>query len=256
MEVSEALKSVENSIRDFLTNIMAQEKGSDWLTSSGLSEERILQWKERREVEKKKQKFGSFDDRLLYYSDFYDLANIIDKNWCETFKIALGEKKVIMVLLKILEDYRNPDAHRREFLPHQKHLILGISGEIRNRLVLYRSKNETGEDYFPRIESVRDNLGNTWIPGSGVITTTNILRPGDELTFVISASDPLGEDMEYCIYGKTEWQADYNIILEISDKHIAKKVFFLLSIRSHRKYHADDKFDDSVLFEYSILPPK
>ena len=44
----------------------------------------------------------------------------------------------------------------------------------------------TGEDYFPRIESVRDNLGNLYTPDKGVIETGLILRPDDILTFIKS----------------------------------------------------------------------
>ena len=68
------------------------------------------------------------------------------------------------VWLSELEKLRDPEARRRELLPHQKHLAIGISGEIRNRLIRYRSKQETSEDYYPRIESVRDSLGNIWTP--------------------------------------------------------------------------------------------
>lgn len=256
MDVSESFKNVENSLRDFISTLLTEEKGEDWIMSSGVSQERIIQWKERREIERKKQKFGTSESRLFYYSDFYDLTNIIDKSWNNKIKDALGEKKVVMVFLKILEDFRNPDAHRRELLPHQKHLILGISGEIRNRIVLYWSKNETGEDYFPRIESVRDNLGNIWTPGCGVINTGQILRPDDELTFVITASDPFGEDLEYSIYGKTDWLKSNSFKITIDDSNISKETAFLPSVRSKREYHAETDRDDTVLFTYTVLPRK
>lgn len=256
MEETKALKEVENSLRDFITTLMNEEKGDDWIDSCGISPDRIIQWKERREIEKKKQKFGTPENRLLYFSDFYDLSNIIDKNWNDKFKNALGEKKTVLLFLEILDDFRNPDAHRRELLPHQKHLIIGISGEIRNRIVLYRSKMETGEDYFPRIESVRDNLGNLWTPGNGVIETNLILRPSDKLTFIITATDPLGDSMEYCCYGHVDWQESNTINIEIDKKHIAKEKNFLLCIRSKREYHARSDMDDVVLFKYTILPKK
>jgi hypothetical protein len=35
------------------------------------------------------------------------------------------------VRLSVLERLRDPDAHRRESLAHQKHMALGIEGEIR-----------------------------------------------------------------------------------------------------------------------------
>lgn len=107
------------------------------------------------------------------------------------------------VWLSALERLRDPDAHRRELLPHQKHLALGIEGEIRNRLVRFRSEQETAEDYFPRIESVRDGLGNIWTPDVNMVSrfhsTDMNLRPGDTVEFVITARDPLDGRLEYGI---------------------------------------------------------
>lgn len=70
------------------------------------------------------------------------------------------------VLFDELACYRDPDAHRRELLPHQQNLVLGIAGDIRSRLVRWRSRRERVDDCFPRIESARDSLGNLWIPSS------------------------------------------------------------------------------------------
>lgn len=259
MEETKALKEVENSLRDFISALMNEEKGSDWINSCGISSDRIIQWKARREVEKKKQKFGTPEDRLIYYSDFFDLSSIIDKNWNDKFKAALGDKPTILLFLKILDDFRNPDAHRRELLPHQKHLIIGISGEIRNRIVLYRSKKETGEDYFPRIESVRDNLGNLCTLENMVVDTKLTLRPGDKLTFIVTATDPLGETLEYqCVSNRPEpnWQENNIIEIVIDDKHIAKKQTFIVCIRSKRNYHARGSYDDLASISYTILPVK
>jgi hypothetical protein len=256
MEETKALKDVENSLRDFISNLMTAEIGEEWIEKSGISADRIIIWKERREVEDKKQKFGTPENRLIYYADFYDLGIILDKNWNKNFADALGDKKTILLFLKILDDFRNPDAHRRELLPHQKYLILGISGEIRNRIILYRSKKETGEDYFPRIESVRDNLGNYVVSSKSSNNEKLILRPGDFLTFVISATDPLGEALEYCCYGETAWQEDNSIKINIEKKHIAKRQTFMVCIRSKRDYHAKDTYDDFAIFNYTILPNK
>ena len=41
----------------------------------------------------------------------------------------MGEWKTMEVWLDELEKLRNPDAHRRELLPHQKQLAAGIAGE-------------------------------------------------------------------------------------------------------------------------------
>ena len=117
------------------------------------------------------------------------------------------------VWLTELEKLRDPDAHRRELLPHQKNLALGLSGEIRNRLIRYRSKLETKEDCFPRIESARDSLGNIWVPDPGLsfkhVSNKNVLRPGDVLDFVITARDPEDLPLKYGMtlegIHKTQW---------------------------------------------------
>jgi len=258
MEETQALKDVENSLRDFISILMQELNGNDWINFSGISENRISQWNERREIEIKKQKFGTAETRLLYFSDFYDLITIIDKNWNEKFKAAFGDKAEMMTFLKILDDYRNSDAHRRELLPHQKHLIIGISGDIRNRIVLYRSKKETGEDYFPRIESVRDNLGNVCTPQQKTNKTNLTLRVGDKITFVVTASDPLGENLQYSLTTLfdpgIDWQESNVVEIILEDRHIAKDREFLVMIRSKRDYHASELNDDSVIYSYSILP--
>ena len=58
MEETKALKEVENSLRDFITIVMTEEKGEDWIDSCGVSPDRIIQWKERREIEKKLDRVG------------------------------------------------------------------------------------------------------------------------------------------------------------------------------------------------------
>ena len=68
------------------------------------------------------------EERLIYYADFYDLKTILKKNWDTSFADALGDWKTFDVWLTELEKLRDPDAHRRELLPHQKSLIIGISG--------------------------------------------------------------------------------------------------------------------------------
>lgn len=258
MDVNQTLKDTENSLRDIISSILLKSLGEDWIKECGVSPERIKKWEERKEVEAKRQDTGTVEERLIYYADFYDLKTILQKYWGGEFSKIFGDWRTIEVYLKILEKYRDVEAHRRELLPHQKNLILGISGEIRNSLIRYRSKKETGEDCFPRIESIRDNLGNLWVPGKDrSVNTTNILRPGDILEFVVTASDPEGLELEYSIVGKIEWQRENNLKFLISKKDIGKNVILLIIIRSLRDYHACDLgYDDAINFNYQILPNK
>jgi hypothetical protein len=144
-------------------------------------------------------------------------------------------------------------------MPHQKHLIVGISGEIRNRLIRYRSKQETGEDYYPRLESVSDNFGNFWSSGikngDNLFTQTK-LRPGDILEFTITARDPLGEPLEFRIgYDNNGWQDSSEFRKIITEKDVSNSFKVAICVRSHRKFHAWHDMDDNILFDYMVLPP-
>jgi hypothetical protein len=262
MDVSQELHDTENALRDFISAIIAGVLGNDWIDKLGVTPERIQGWRTRKESEEKRQEAGVVEERLLYYADFYDLKTILKKHWSH-FSGALGDWKTMEVYLTELERLRDPEAHRRELLPHQKHLILGIGGEIRTRLVRYRSKQETPEDYFPRIESVRDSLGNIWTPGTPgrAIDSKALLRPGDKLDFVVTATDPQGTAMQYAFapvevgHHPIEWQESNTITLNVERKHIGQFVVRVL-LRNARDYRAFFDHDDEIAFLYTVLPPK
>lgn len=261
MDVTQALRDAENSLRDFVVLILS--KGApDWIDRCGVSAERIAKWKERKVAEEKRQEAGAVEERLIYYADFYDLKIILKKNWSGEFSAALGDWKTFEVYLGELEKLRDADAHRRALLPHQKHLILGMSGEIRNRIVRYRSKMETPDDCFPQIESARDSLGNLWVPdnfiGLKVINTKTVLRPGVILEFVVTATDPEDLPLEYAVGLSNNpspmWQSDPNLQFLIESCHISRTFLLEISIRSTRLYHATGSRDDYVCFIYHVLP--
>ncbi|OGX83792.1 Swt1 family HEPN domain-containing protein [Hymenobacter glacialis] len=252
MNEKQALQDVENVLRDFLSATLEKKFGTSWFYQCGLPEERINKWKEKFEAELRKQRYSNCDPRLIYYSDFYDLGNIIRKNW-ELFVNAFGEKKEIEIFLKLLEDFRNTNAHGRELLTYQKHIVVGLTGEIRNRITKFRSMQETGESYFPRIESVHDNYGNSWKMGDLGIITGLTLREGDILEFVVSATDPKDERIEYSIDYR-DWQSEKHIQVLLSEAHIRQQLTICILIRSQRSYHASDGYDDAVIFKYQVLP--
>lgn len=262
MNVSQAPSEVENSLRDFIAVMLQKQHGSDWIKKCGVTPERIKNWESRKADEVRRQQAGAVEERLLYYADFYDLNTILHKNWSGEISAALGGKwKTIEVFLNELGKLRDPNAHHRELLPHQKHLVLGLSGEIRNRLVRYRSKMETSEDYYPRLESVRDNLGYVWVPPHGAGISGAHLRVGDALEFVVSATDPLGEPLSYKIrkiYGgdNDQWQENNVLNVPITAGDVRKDFKVAIYMRSPRQYHARGTWDDDVIFVYEVLPPR
>jgi hypothetical protein len=263
MDATQALKDTENSLRDFIVFILSGRFGSDWEKKCGVSEDRLSKWNERKEIEKKRQESGARDERLIYYADFYDLKTILKKHW-RLFSSAFGDFKTFEVLLSELEKLRDPDAHRRELLPHQKNLILGVAGELRTKIARYRSSQETTDSYYPRIEFAADNLGNCWKPGEDDWVRTGMrLRPGDILEYIVTASDPLGEPLQFqCAFGQglsapgDEWKKKNSFTFEVTDEHVGKHFTASLYITSSRKFHSCQTYDHCVMFIYEVLPPK
>jgi hypothetical protein len=261
VDVTQALKDAENGLRDFIASTLSSKYGQTWVDSCGVGPDRVAKWRERRTAELSHGGTASVDERLLYYADFYDLDTILRKSW-PLFSDALGDRKTFAILLKELGRLRNPDAHRRELLPHQKHLALGISGEIRTRIVRYRSRKETSSDCFPRIESAIDSYGNQWTPSPHCpkcVLTGMSLRPGDLIEFIVTARDPEDLILSYSLSiggALTAWQSAPNFSLRLSEEHIREELRVFLRVRSPREYHAAGTFDDQVFFQYSVLPPK
>ena len=265
MDVTQALRDTENALRDFIAEMLERSAGSDWIDSCGVTPDRIAHWRERKKEEERRQEAGVVDERLLYYADFYDLKTILKKHWQGDFSEALGEWKRFAVLFDELARYRDPDAHRRELLPHQQHFVLGIEGDIRSRLVRWRSNREKVEDCFPRIESARDSLGNLWIPtpgSAGLLATETTLRPGDKIDFVVTARDPEDLPLEYQLKVvnapgySSEWQTSGVFSFEVEEAHISASFFIRLLIRSSRSYHASTGADDTATFGYNVLPQR
>lgn len=219
-----------------------------------------------RKTDAEEKQLGRTDPRIIYYSDFYDLQTLIKKNWNNGLSEVFGKQREIEVLLDILEEIRNPDAHRRELLPHQKNLAIGISGRIRTTITEYFSRMETGDSYYPRIECVQDTFGNSWTLGDQTLLVTGRrLRPGDVIEFSVSATDPLGEALEFAFVAVSipltyEWKesGDFSIVLDSS--HVQNALSIQIAIRSKREFHAGidivfGKVDDVVKFVYEVLPP-
>jgi len=266
LDVMGSLRDTENALRDFIGAVLSARFGRDWIERSGVTPDRVQKWTERKASEPRRfAASGILEERLLYYADFHDLKTILQTNWSGPFSDALGDWKTTEVWLEELERMRDPDAHRRELLPHQKHLAIGIAGELRTRLVRYRSKRETTADCFPRIESVRDSLGNLWTasdPSADLrqLDTKAAVRPGDQIFFLITARDPEDGALEYRLSrGPSEtwnWTAWATLSYTFTEQDIADNVGVELMVRSKRPHHAKKVFDDAVTFGYRVLPPR
>lgn len=177
----------ENTLRKLILQILKED-----LTLYKVTEERIENWKQKQETENKKYKGILLEKRLLYYSDFYDLKNIILKNW-ESFKPVLDDKKRFEIFFTEIEKFRNTLSHGRTLTQSQEYLLKGITADLKNMITIYHNKNEMKEDFFVKINSVSDNLGHTW-PGN---QHKPVLRVGDYYELIVDANDPKDREIEF-----------------------------------------------------------
>lgn len=258
MNNDQLLRDTENSLRDLITLILSEEYGENWVEKSGVTPERISVWRAKMKEDK-----HTHDNRILYYSDFYDLSTCIEKNG-SLFNPILKDTKLIKVFLDLLNKFRNAIAHGREILPYQSNLISGMCGYVRTEIIKYRSKKETNEDCFARIEFAQDNLGNFLKVESmselgHPIYGKQTLRPGDTLEFLVRASDPENAQLEYCLSDPSgyEWVKDNKFVVKITEKNIGVNTAWIILVRSPRKHSAFSypvQHDDKVMFQYKVLP--
>ncbi len=255
MEITKAIYDAENALRDFVEASLANHYGKEWQSNSDIPAEKIRSWNEIKAGVENNLPPESAAEGLIYHTPFSDLIDVIVQHWDTDFQEAFGDKHTFVTYLKILELYRDPNIHRRELFVHQKHLILGVSGEVRSKITAYRAMRASNEGGFPIIEYIKDNFGNLWVPGKPRRVKTSLsLSPGDRIEFVVKASDPEDLPIEYRIQGE-KWQPGNILIFDVLEKHIKRIATFSIAIRSTRKHHAYPLgYDDRIVFEYQILP--
>jgi len=255
MEIAREIKDAENALREFTGAVLKRLYGEGWMLVCGLESYKTERWIAlKQEAE---GKFGPAQNREhpLFYAPLKDVTQLIKQHWDSEFHAVFGDVDLVVTYLKILNHFRNPDTARRELFVHEKHLVLGVTGDIRNRIAAYRSFLELGKAIFPRIESVKDNFGNVWTYGQSMRhKTETVLRVGDVVEFVIAAIDPEQGAIQYRIMG-FKWETSNILRLPIDEKLIGAGSKINITIKSGRKHHAFPLgYDDRVVFQYQILP--
>jgi hypothetical protein len=264
-DVAEAIRRVENVLRDLIEETLRGKHGDDWLTHLGVSDEQLTSWRERQEEDRKRRGTEAAEERLLYYADLHDLAPALKKNW-QLFSPCLGDWKEIEVYLGRLDDLRHPEVHGRTLLPFEEHLVLGIGGDIRQRVTVYRSRRSPEEEFFAQIESVKDSLGNVLVwPGSKmpIVDTGSVLRVGDEVVFSCSGWDPNGQPLEWKLEigdrrsrSGQDWSTGDNLVWRVSESDVGRSVRVHITMRSRGPYHAHGDWDGVLIAMYTVLPAR
>lgn len=195
------INEYENTLRTIIIHFL----GSSDSTNYKVSSDRIEKWKEKREIENKKNKGLNFETRIIYYSDFYDLKTIVLKDW-DLFLKIFHDKKRFEVFFSELENYRNTISHGRNLTLSQETLLKGILLDLKNQITIFHNKNEMKEDFFIRITKINDNLGNIWEKGNK--SGHPILRVGDDYELLVEANDPKGRKIKYKIFTLGNFQME------------------------------------------------
>jgi hypothetical protein len=212
------INEYENLLRTIILEFLDED-----VAKYKVSEDRISKWVEKKDAETKKNKGISLEKRLIYYSDFYDLKNIILKNW-EIFLPVFLNKKRFETFFDEIENFRNTVMHGRTLTKSQNLILEGILLDTKNLKTIYHNKNEMKDDFFIRIDRITDNLGNMW--NDKEFPDYPMLRVGDEYEILVEATDPKGREIEYEIYSsgalnmiQKENRFNFTIEQNMVDKH-------------------------------------
>ena len=108
LDATGALRDTENALRDFISAVLSDRLGPDWINRCGVTPDRVQIWTERKATESGRfEATRAVEERLIYYADFYDLKTILRKNWSGPFAEALGEWKTMEVWFGELERMRD-----------------------------------------------------------------------------------------------------------------------------------------------------
>lgn len=236
----------ENTIRKLILDILGNSEENIYK----ISNDRVEKWRKKRLIEQKKHNGILIEKRLIYYSDFYDLKTIIDKNWEKLLPI-LKNKSRFMTFFIEMEQYRNTVSHGRNLTKSQQDLLSGIYLDLRNLITIYHNKNEMKDDFFVRINVISDNLGNSW-PGNN---SNLILRVGDYYEVIVDASDPKNGKVKYQLITNKGVVCDFqesNVFSIIIDKNmVAQSENFIIVAKN---FDSDYDNRDGKVIRLSILP--
>jgi hypothetical protein len=262
---TDPLRHTENLLRDLVERLLRKRDGDEWIAKAQIPERALKTWRRRLAKEPTKRPGGQVEAQLLYYSDFSELRDIIDKNWEAGFDQVFSDKDRSLGDIDRLLAFRNPDAHARELLPFEADLVKGLTGQIRQEITLFYSQGEgSGEpQHFARIEELRDNFGNR-VSGkySGTPAPTPnsppILRPGDSVTFTGRAWDPQGEELDWMLESgprhiATGLEIEWTWQITAEDIGDPKQLVFVVKPTT-REYVRSSRYDDKAMLVYRVLP--
>jgi hypothetical protein len=259
VDAIESIATVETVLRQAIRTVL----GPAWHEGSKVDTAVLAQ---RRDQEAKQRDGVVVSSDLLDFTHVWDLEALITQHW-PSFKPIFHDQARFKVYMKRLTDVRNAPAHSRKLLPFEIDLISGIAGELRNCLILWRSKKAPDMTYYPIVESITDSLGNEIpsFPHHGNVALSNILEVGDVIEFRCVGSDPQSRPLSWSLahmahIGPTldsQVGNDVSLRWTVAERHVADPCVLVLSMASSGKYHRQIGTIDAMFsLLYTVNPPR
>lgn len=109
-EFYEIFYCLENSIRRLVADIIIESEGQDWWNSSRIDEKRIKEPATQRRKKEIDSGITPRSDKLIDYTTFGELSQIITDNW-DLFETIFNSKTAVSNISNQLNLLRGPIAH-------------------------------------------------------------------------------------------------------------------------------------------------
>ena len=269
MDINEndSIKNLEESLRTIISFAMEVKYGVNWIEKLKINKEKIEDWKLKREEERRRLRNNVSENRLLYYSDFYDLKTIILKHWDDCFCDVFKDKKEFEVLVDIVGAFRTNIAHHRLLHNHQKLLLKGIEERLLFQITEFRADRDNEDSYYPKITSVLINGYDITNISESLKLGEKKYHVGDKMKVAIKTISPPDIKIKYAIFidGDTTLNnkiySDSNETEFILEKKHIPFIHIKAIIKSTEDYHRYNTYNGNSydgLWEQNIhvLPSK
>jgi hypothetical protein len=109
-EFYEVFYCLENSIRNLVSDILVETNGADWWNSDRIDEKRIREPTQQRRKKEVDSGVTPRSERLIDYTTFGELSQIITDNW-DLFEPVFNSKSAVSNVSNQLNLLRGPIAH-------------------------------------------------------------------------------------------------------------------------------------------------
>jgi len=111
--------SLENSIRDLITDVLAEKFGEGWWIQPGVVPEVVSKSAEGNQKKESGTGVTGRSDRMIDYTNFGELGEIIKANW-DDFGSIFRDKRAVEKILANLNTLRSSIAHCTALAPDEE----------------------------------------------------------------------------------------------------------------------------------------